>query len=178
MDPQEIRLLVEAAKRMKNFWWYISIFLLINIISAPLGGYLTTKGQNFATKSDIEVLTRKVEEIKFEYTKRGETLKGSNDIKNPKRKELYERIENFRSFLLTEKNDPTYVGSISVKTQELLVYLTSNSAFKDMEPERDILMKEYNSWVYMAEHSIGRKIVINTDITYKALEKIQSKLIE
>src|SRR4030042_5688299 len=164
MTPDEIRSIIETAisKKIKFFWIYILAAVVIGLASAFLFEYFKTKGHDLATKSDIDTLTRKVEEIKFEYLNRVELLK---EIKNPKRKELYEKVEDLRSMFIEYKNqqyikelDPVYT-----KTRDLLLFLASNDAFSDMQNEMSIIEKDYNSWVTIAKSKQGKNVHIEFD---------------
>ncbi len=181
MKPDEISAIIEAAisGKFNLMWLYILASVILGFASAFLFEYFKTKGQNLATKSDIEELTKKVEEIKFEYFKKAETLKGVQDIRNPKRKELYEKVEKLRSFFIETKNNPNFhdLSSIYTKTKELLIYLASNDAFKDMQPEVSIIEKDYNLWVDIANHTKTGYGEINTSNTVSALELIQNKIL-
>jgi hypothetical protein len=182
MNPEEIKSIVETAVagEFRYIWVYIVASVLIGILSAFLFEYFKTKGHNLATKSDIDTLTKKVEEIKFEYIKKIELLKGTHDIKNPKRKELYEKVEKMRSFLIKSKNDPTFktLDPIFTETKDILLFLSSNDALKDMESEMIIIQDDYNNWVTAGKLSNGRNVNLKFDATSKALESIQRKLIE
>lgn len=182
MTPDEIKLIVETAisGKIKFFWIYILAAVIIGLASSFLFEYFKTKGQNLATKSDIEILTRKVEEIKYEYLKRIQLLKGIQDIKNPKRKELYVKVEALRSLFIDYKNQQYIkeLDTVYTQTRELLIFLASNDAFSDMSNEISIIEKDYNSWVTIAKEKQGKNVLIEFDSTSKALESIQRKLLE
>jgi hypothetical protein len=182
MNPEEVRSIIENAidGKFMSLWIYMLLSSIFGFVSAFLLEYLKTKGKNLATKSDIEALTKKVEEIKFEYFRKAETLRSVQDISNPKRKELYKRVEELRWFLFEMINDSHFndLTSIYSKTKDLLLYLASNETFRDMKTEMSIIESDYNNWVGIANSSKTGFGNINTSKTVSALESIQKKILE
>jgi len=71
MTPDEIKTAVDAAVGNKVILTYpqLILFVLLAGIGAYFGAYLKMKGKNLAKKEDLEELTRKIEEIKTEYSR-------------------------------------------------------------------------------------------------------------
>ena len=82
MDPEKLRVIVEeAVKNATTFpWWSYLIVVIIGGLGAILGGYLRQKGKNFATKEDAAEITRKVEEVRTEFTTRMEEVLQQNRL--------------------------------------------------------------------------------------------------
>lgn len=72
MTTEEIRCAVDAAIGNKVLLTYpqLILFILLSGVAAYLGAYLKKKGENLATKEDVNELTKEVEEIKEIYAKK------------------------------------------------------------------------------------------------------------
>lgn len=72
MTPEELRAVVEASVKGASGMNYSQIILLIIIAAIVLfiGAYLKEKAKSEVTKSDIKIITRKVEEVKKELEQR------------------------------------------------------------------------------------------------------------
>jgi hypothetical protein len=83
MTPEEIKFIIEKTLNgaTKYYWLYL-VFALIIWIAISIGvEYFKTKGQNLATKQDIETITNKVEQIKAEIQKGQEIDKQKRELK-------------------------------------------------------------------------------------------------
>jgi len=83
MTPEEIKAIIEKTLHgtTKYYWVYLVIALIIGIFITLGIEYLKTKGQNLATKQDIETITSKVEQIKAEIQKGQEVEKLKRELK-------------------------------------------------------------------------------------------------
>ena len=122
MDYEKLKLLIENAvndSNASNWWIYIAIIFFAGFCSM-LGSYLRTKGQNFATKEDIEVITQKIEDVKSEYNKQLEFYKSSLQLNNQlKMAALDTRLQKhqeaytlWRNLLFNLRNDDELYSSI------------------------------------------------------------------
>ncbi|SRR6266542_5699231 len=77
MTPQEIKAVVDSVVAEKVLLTYPQLFLfvLLSGIAAYIGAYLKQKGQNLASREDIQDLTKKVEAIKISFSKQVEDYK-------------------------------------------------------------------------------------------------------
>ena len=71
MTPEEIKSLIEKTLRgsIKYYWIYLAASFFIGILLTIGVEYLKTKGQNLATKQDIQEITKKIELVKAEVQK-------------------------------------------------------------------------------------------------------------
>ncbi len=83
MTPEEIKALIEKTLNgsIKYYWIYLSISFFIGILLNIGVEFLKTKGQNIATKQDIEEITKKVEQVKAEIQKGQEVEKQKRELK-------------------------------------------------------------------------------------------------
>ncbi len=87
MNYDQIKTIVEEA--IKNGasldWWVYILIIVFSATGGLLGAYLKKKAENLATKEDIEAITKKVEDVRSEYSKQLElhkaTLQLSNQLK-------------------------------------------------------------------------------------------------
>jgi hypothetical protein len=84
MDYGQLKLIVEeAVNNAINFhWWLYLLILLIAAAGAFLGSYLKKKAEHLATKEDIEEITKKVEDIRTQYSEQLESHKASLQLSN------------------------------------------------------------------------------------------------
>ena len=66
MEIQEVKNHFESLfkEKTKYYWLYIVLSALIGGVGGYLSSYASQKGENWATKQDIEEITKKVEEVK------------------------------------------------------------------------------------------------------------------
>lgn len=84
MDYKQLKLIVEeAVNHAIHFdWWLYLLILLIAGAGAFMGSYLKKKAENVATKEDIEEITKKIEDIRAQYTAQLESHKASLQLSN------------------------------------------------------------------------------------------------
>ena len=84
MDYGQLKLIVEeAVNNATHFdWWLYPLILVIAAVGAFLGSYLKKKAENVATKEDIEEITKKVEDIRTQYSEQLESHKASLQLSN------------------------------------------------------------------------------------------------
>lgn len=85
MTPDEFHeILTEALKQHSAIsipvWSYV-IFAALTFAGGFFGAYFKRKGENYATKEDIECITDKVESVKADYAKILEEVKSDNQLK-------------------------------------------------------------------------------------------------
>jgi hypothetical protein len=83
MTPEEIKKLIETTLNgsIKNYWVYLVISFFVGIIITVGIEFFKAKGQNIATKQDIEEITKKVEQVKAEIQKGEEIGKQKRELK-------------------------------------------------------------------------------------------------
>ena len=71
MTPEDVQRIVETALDQKQAfdWWPYILLILIGGVIVYFRAYLKKKGENLATKEDIEEITTKVESIKASFQK-------------------------------------------------------------------------------------------------------------
>lgn len=81
MTPNEIKAAIDAAIGAKIMLTYpqLILFVLLSGVAAFFGAYLKKKGEHLATAEDLQILTKKVEEIKATYSKQIEDYKAEID---------------------------------------------------------------------------------------------------
>ena len=83
MTPTEIQQLAKALSQSTSHdlsLHYLLAALIIGFCCFP-GSYLAEKAKNTATREDIGVITRKIEEAKSEYSAKIEELKGTYHLR-------------------------------------------------------------------------------------------------
>jgi len=185
MKPEDVKSIVEdlVANKTKYLWLYILISFALGMVTTFVLEYVKTRSQNLATKSDITELTKKVEEVKSEYIKQIEIFKGNQQLKNEKKKELYNKVEELRTLIIVGKNDNAFNrwDKFSSLMKNIMVLISTNTIFNDLYPERDKIEIDHNNMVKQIEELKNIKVghlSINFDATTTALESIQTKLME
>ncbi|HGS5672463.1 TPA: hypothetical protein ACMDXT_004558 [Vibrio parahaemolyticus] len=74
----------------------IGVIILFSIIRFAGSSYLKKKGENLATKEDIEVITSKIEAIKAEFDLKNEFYKSYEKEKNTELLGFYDKVTEFR----------------------------------------------------------------------------------
>lgn len=89
MTPDEIKKLIETTIQdsTKTYWIYIVISIAFTIIIVYGIEYFKTKGQNLATKQDIEIITTKIEQVKAD-------IQNNQAIEQQKRELKYNALLN------------------------------------------------------------------------------------
>lgn len=87
MTPEELRSAINGilADKIVLSWGQLAVGVLLTSCAAYLGAYLKQKGQNLATKEDVEALTRQVESVKTEYVRQIEDFKAQLQEERQKR---------------------------------------------------------------------------------------------
>ncbi len=107
----------------------ITVYILFRYF---LSSYLTKKGENLATKEDIEEITHKVEEVKLQYSLLTESLKAKHQLRLGA---LEKRLEVHQTAFVLWRNlygsiHSENIGSSVIKCQEFweqnCVYLEPN----------------------------------------------------
>jgi hypothetical protein len=183
MNTEEIQILIETAIADKASVLIISnIFTaIIALTGAYLISYLTTKGKNKAMKSDIEILTNKIEEVKIRFVKEIEIFKGNQELISSKKKELYSKIEKLKLLMIEAKNDTSFnrFEIFLNETREILKLIGSNAIFKDFRKESQLIEDDYNSWIKKINDTRSKnesKFSFNFDVTFNTLDILQEKL--
>jgi len=83
MKPEEIKALIQATikGKIKHFWIYILLSVIIGFGSAFATEFFKNKGKNLATKQDIENITRKIEDVKAQIQNQQEIEKQKRQLK-------------------------------------------------------------------------------------------------
>ena len=83
MTPEEIKAVVDAAVKDSAGMSYLQVALLIMLtaIASFFGAYLKEKAKSTVTKSDIEKITRKIEEVKKELEQRDRIASKKYELK-------------------------------------------------------------------------------------------------
>jgi len=107
MNYVQIKTLVEEA--IKNGasldWWVYILIIVFSAVGGFLGAYLKKKAENLATKEDIEVITKRVEDIRSEYSKQLELHKASLQLSNQlKLASLDKRLEKHQEAFTLWRN--------------------------------------------------------------------------
>ena len=84
MDYNQLKLIVEEAVNNAIYfdWWLYLLIFIVAAVGAFLGSYLKKKAENVATKEDIEQITKKVEDIRTQYSQQLESHKASLQLSN------------------------------------------------------------------------------------------------
>jgi hypothetical protein len=87
MTPEDIRIAINNILTDKIIlsWWQLGPVMLLTGLAAFVGTYLKKKGENLATKEDIEGLTRQIESVKTDYAQQLESFKAQLQEERQKR---------------------------------------------------------------------------------------------
>lgn len=68
MSPEELHKIITEATNQGSVipWWTYLLFIALPFIGSYLGSYSKKKGENLATKEDIDEITNKIESVKAE----------------------------------------------------------------------------------------------------------------
>jgi hypothetical protein len=172
VDIEGVRTIVEKAVNdaFAFRWLEYLIAVVIFAFSSFLGSYLKFKGQNHATKEDINSLTDAVENIKFEYTSKMEELSHQNRliINNmnfdyqlrlaalEKRLEAHQKAYLYWRKLLSTIKHPQQINNLVMECQEWwddnCLYLSPEvriefkNAYSDAFAYQDLSIDEKNKW--------------------------------
>ncbi|MCF8356053.1 MAG: hypothetical protein K9H48_16500 [Melioribacteraceae bacterium] len=185
MKPDEIQTIIETAikNEIKYFWVYIILSVVIGIAGTYIFEYFKQKGKNLATKSDIKVLTEKVEDVKSEYVKQIEKFKGTQKIIDQNKEDLYKRVVELNGLLLKAGSDPQFnmYEKLFETTRNILFIINSNYIFDNIKNEAISIEADYNSWLQSiedAKRSNSIKFTFSTKRTQKSLKNIQEVILK
>ena len=84
MNYEQIKTIIEEAINNATIfdWRIYALIIVCSAIGGFFGAYLKKKAENLATKEDIENITKKIEEIRSEYSKQLELHKASLQLSN------------------------------------------------------------------------------------------------
>jgi hypothetical protein len=134
MDLEKVRIIVEEAIRQADLfrWWLYLILIVIAGAASFLGAYLRRKGEHIATKEDIAEITRKIEQVRFEFSKSMEEVLQQNRIVLEKfktrhqlrlaalnrRLEVHQEAFTLWRKLLSSVHDEERIGSVVMECQD------------------------------------------------------------
>ena len=194
MTAEEIKTIVETIieNKIRYFWVYILLSVILGMASAFFLEFLKTKGQNFATKSDIEILTNKVESVKYDYLRKIEEYKKELSVKYELEKtlisskvEAYQLATSLKVTILKRKSnlgsEKELMEQFFKKIPELLIHLSSHVQIRaDFNEEITAMENSYNdivSYIEQTRTSGGKKYHIDLENIEKVIDNIQKKLL-
>ena len=94
MTPEELKIIIKTTidGSIKYYWIYLIISIIIGILILIGSQFFITKGQNIATKQDIEGITKKVEGVKSQ-------IQQNQDIQKLKRELQFKSLLNSLSII-------------------------------------------------------------------------------
>lgn len=120
------------------------LILLAGLIGAFVGIYIREKGKNLATKEDIGLITRNIEEVKSVYTRDNEKLRAELqmivNVQNSLHSDIKKAIVDFwdTCFLLVTLCDPSREEVQMIRLDEL------NNFIKRIEDvDNDLMLKQF-----------------------------------
>ena len=194
MTPEDIKTIVETIieNKIKYFWGYILISVIFGMASTFVLEFLKTKGQNFATKSDIEILTNKVESVKYDYLRKIEEYKkelsGKYELEKTmisSKVEGYQRATSLKITILKRKNnlgsEKELMEQFFNKIPELLIHLNSHFQIRtDLKEEITAMEDSYNdivSYIEQTRASGASKYHIDLEKIENVIDNIQKKIL-
>ena len=194
MTPEDIKTIVEIIieNKIRYFWVYILLSVILGMASTFFLEFIKTKGQNFATKSDIEILTNKVESVKYDYLKKIEEYKKELSAKYELEKtlisskvEAYQLATSLKVTILKRKSnlgsEKELMEQFFNKIPELLIHLSSHVQIRtDFKDEITTMENSYNDIVFNIEQtraSGATKYHIDLEKIEKNIDNIQQKLL-
>lgn len=194
MTPEDIKTIVETIveNKIKYFWVYILISVFLALISAFVFEYIKTRTHNFATKSDIEALTDKVESVKYDYLKKIEEYKKELSAKYALEKtlisskvEAYQLAKSLKVTILRRKSnlgsEKELMEQFFNKIPELLIHLMSDFQIRtDLQEEITAMQNSYNeivSYIDQIRASGASQYHIDLENIEKVIDNIQKKIL-
>lgn len=194
MKPEDIMKIVETIveKKIKYFWLYIIASVILVVAGAFFMEFLKTKGQNLATKTDIEVLTSKVESVKLDYLKKIEKYKNELSGKYELEKTLlgskvkaYRLATSLKTVILKWKSklesEKELMNQFLQKIPELLIHLMSHYQIRtELQDEINALQNNYNEivlYLEQAQASGDSQYHIELVNIEKVIDNIQKKIL-
>lgn len=192
-----MKFIQELKSEMKDVNLSKSIIFLLKVLLASLIIYFTTyiniRSEIDATRKDIELLTQKVESVKFEYLKRIEEYKSDLNIKGELEKtlilskvEAYKTATSLKVAIIKRKNmmgsEKELNDQFFDKVPELLILLGSHvqlrNEFKDELKEIENNYNQIVLYIEQLRNSGAKTYSLNLDGIETALDKIQVKLLK
>ncbi|NOZ11642.1 MAG: hypothetical protein GXP09_11450 [Gammaproteobacteria bacterium] len=194
MTPEDIKTILETviANKIRYFWVYILISVILALVSAFVFEFIKTKTRNLATKSDIETLTDKVESVKYDYLKKIEEYKkelsGKYELEKTlisSKVETYQLVTSLKVTILKRKNnlgsEKELMEQFFSKIPELLIHLNSHFQIRiDLSEEIAVLENSYNeivSSIEQARSSGASEYHIDLEKIEKVIDNIQEKIL-
>lgn len=194
VTPEEIKTIVETIveNKIKYFWVYILISVFLALICAFIFEYIKTRTRNFATKSDIEALTDKVESVKYDYLKKIEEYKkelsGKYELEKTlisSKVEAYQLATSLKVTILKRKSnlgsEKELMEQFFNKIPELLIHLMSHFQIRtDMQEEITAMQNSYNeivSYIEQIRASGAGQYHIDLENIEKVIDNIQKKIL-
>lgn len=195
MTMQNINTIVETIieGKIKYFYLYNVLSFALGLLGSYFIEFFKTKGKNLATKSDIDLLTSKVESVKYDYLKKIEEYKNELSGKYELEKVLlsskiqsYQLATSLKVVILQRKSnlgDEQYLmEQFFQQIPALLIHLCSHFKIrKDLGEEIESMEMAYNQIVsYIEEQSkLSGEQKYNIDLARfeKIIDSIQEKLL-
>jgi hypothetical protein len=127
MDYEQIKTIVEEVINNATIvdWWIYVLIIAFSAIGGFIGAYLKKKGENLATKEDIEIITEKIEKIRSQYSEQLETVKASLQLSNQlklaaldKRLQKHQEAYTLWVEIVWNLSNDDEIGRIVIKCQE------------------------------------------------------------
>lgn len=127
MNYEQIKTIVEEVMNNATIvdWWIYILIIVFSAIGGFLGAYLKKKAENLATKEDIEDITKKIEDIRSEYSNQLELHKASLQLSNQlklaaldKRLEKHQEAFTLWRNLLFSLRDEDKIGTAIDESQK------------------------------------------------------------
>lgn len=95
MTPEELHKIIRGAIEQSSGipWWIYVLALLLPFVGSFLGSYARKKGENVATKEDVEEITQRIESVKTSHTKEIEQFRSDVLKQKEREKQYYEKKE-------------------------------------------------------------------------------------
>ncbi|MDN3520710.1 hypothetical protein [Halomonas ramblicola] len=139
MTPEEIKQIVETAveEGLGFIWWHYLLAAIAVCISFLFGAYLKRKGQDLATRENIEELTSLVESVKKDVRNNESIAQAKRQMKHDACLEALSVIDAFFSHFFTSPK-PTPQVADSAKAREVhskLILACDNSRIIELYTE-------------------------------------------
>ena len=169
------------------------LFFIVNLGILFFNGYFKRKGENLATKQDIQQITDKVESVKIEYLRQIEEYKKDLEIKYSfeptilKAKiSLYELSVHLLQMIIKRKNnladEATLNQQIFSGILQMLITINSHLKLKGLlKDESTILQEERNNimtYINKQKEEGKETYEFKIDMIIKALNDIQEKIVQ
>lgn len=195
MTTDELKSIINIIlnKQLKYFLKYILLSIIISTFGFYFFGFLKTKALNLATKSDLHILTNKVESIKYNYLKKIEDYKKVSNQKRElektiinKKTEIYNFISKLTVQILKRIDEPGNERKLLKdifweKIPDLLIQLNSHVRIKtEYQKEIETLNIEYNiiaDFINEVRKDPNSEHKMDVTKILLTLDKIQKKLI-